>query len=149
MSIEMETKEVFEPKIGFEKSIDKEMSLSLSNLDQNSIKSESFFPDSEEKESERPLEEVEQSDPGESRGLNEAFFQENSECASATVHFKFFNTLEEKTELNLISKENDQPLIIKSPSQTVGKIEDQQAENLEKVQKNKPKNCCQRLCDIF
>lgn len=146
MSIELETKEVFEPRIGFEKSIDRDASLSLSNLDKNSIKSESFFPDSEGKSLESPREE---NDLVESRGLNEAFFQENSECASATVTFKLFTALEEKTELNLAGKESDQQLIVKSPSQTVGKVEDQHGENSEQVQESKSKNCCQRLCGIF
>lgn len=149
MSTELEANVNFEPKIGFEKSVDREMSLSFSDLEQKSLRAESFFQDSDRSPSDPPLESIEKSEPEESRGLNEAFFHENSECPNASFTVKFFNTFEERTELNLKSKENDQYVIIKSPSQTVGRAEDHVQVHPEHLPVTKSKNCCKRLCIIF
>ena len=153
MSTELDPKVEFDPKAGFEKSVDIDKSLSFSELGQNSLGSQSFFQDSERNPSNPPLDSIEKSEPGENRGLDEAFFQENSECPNASFTVKFFNTFEERTELNLKPKikeqESDQYVIIKSPSQTFPKPEDNAQVHPEHLPVTKSKNCCKRLCILF
>lgn len=148
-------KEKFEPKIGFEGSVDGGMSFSFSEFDipGNVQRSNSFFSESE-KEAEIEEKSESQQSVNVSNGLNHAFFEENSDSPSINTPVKLGKELNEKTGIeNLERKKVDKersvdsegPDIILANTDSPIKVE-KKGEKIEVPHKvdhsRKKKTCC-------
>lgn len=148
-------KERFEPKIGFEGSVEGGMSFSFSEFDipGNAQKSNSFFSESEKGADLEEQSESQQS-VNVSNGLNHAFFEENSDSPSINTPVKLVKEFNEKTEIEnherkKVSKERSEdsegPEIILANTESPLKVE----KKIEKIQEpprvdnsRKKKTCC-------
>jgi hypothetical protein len=98
-------KEKFEPKIGFENSVEGGMSFSFSEFEiqGNPQRSNSFFSESEKESVSVDKSESERS-VNVSNGLNHAFFEENSESVSIRSPVKIARELNENTAIEVFAK---------------------------------------------
>lgn len=138
----------FEPKLGFEKSIE-ESSLSFSEFEKNSIHSSEFLQASDPA-SVPPKENAEMSqDLNDSKGLNQGFYEEKSESISLGEPVKFIEDIEETTQIKL-NPSNE-------PQKTTQNIENlvnnptnfSQGLNQSPVKVIKRKTCCEKVCMLF
>ena len=146
MSKKRHSKEKFEPKIGFEIRIDKNSSLSLSDfeIEGKPPQSISFFSESDNfkaESKEESKEQINESNPAanESRGLNNAFFEEPSSSSfSVNDAINFFKKDDENTAIG--AKEHIEPNQDETPldSSEVNEIIISKIDNNEEVKEQKP-----------
>ena len=135
----------FEPKIGFEKSIE-DSSFSFSEFEKNSIHSPGFIQSSESV-SQKIKENNESSDDlSDSKGLNQAFFEEKSESVSLGEPIHFIEEVEETTQIKISASyqlEKSPDIIENLKNNQINLSKDMNQDSGKEI---KRKTCCEKLC---
>ena len=138
----------FEPKLGFEKSIE-ESSFSFSEFEKKSINSSEFLQDSGSVSGKLKAKNEMNEDLNESKGLNQAFYEEKSESISMGEPVKFIGDVEETTQIKVNLSNQQQKNSQNIENLANNPTNHSQGLNQRPAKEIKRKTCCEKLCMLF
>ena len=138
----------FEPRIGFEKSIE-DSSFSLSEFEKNSIYSSDLIKPYESVSSKIKEYTENNDDFSDSKGLNQAFYEEKSGSVSLDEPANFIEDVDDTTQIKISSSyqlEKSPNIIENLKSNDINLSKDM---NQDSEKETRRKNCCEKLCMLM